>query len=173
VARRVASYNESPPPPLFDCEGIERRVGARASSETEKFRVTSEALTKGSVCGSFILIRIVDPGNRSRCDLFHLRGVVSGHFVDAAGGYSDVDPCRNIHFVSRTGTCGLKCVIPMKRLTKVGRTCAKHSPDSGNSTASPGDVVKLEDVVPNRSLLFRAACQEQRPPVDTGLETDE
>jgi hypothetical protein len=38
---------------------------------------------------------------------------------------------------------------------------------------SKGDVVKLEDVVPNRSLLFRAACQEQRPPVDTGLETDE
>jgi hypothetical protein len=67
----------------------------------------------------------------------------------------------------------LKCVIPMKRLTKVGRTCAKHSPDSGNSTASPGDVVKLEDVVPNRSILFRAACQEQKPPVDTGLETDE
>jgi len=139
VARRVASYNESPPPPLYDCEGTERRVGARASSETEKFRVRSEALTKGSVYGSYILIRIVDPGNRSRCDLFHLRGVVSvaGHFVDAAGGYSDVDTCRDIHFVARTGTCGLKCVIPMKQLTKVGRTCAKHSPDPGNSTASP------------------------------------
>ena len=133
----VASHNESPP--LYDCEGIERRVDVRRSSETEKFRGTSEALTKGSVYGSFILIRIVDPGNRSRCDLFHLRGVVSvaGHFVDAAGGYSDVDPCRNIHFVARTGTCGLKCVIPMKQLTKVGRTCAKHSPEPGNCTASP------------------------------------
>ena len=74
------------------------------------------AVTKGSVYGSFILTRIVDSGNRIRCDLFHLRGVVSiaGHFVDAAGGYSNVDPCWNIHFVARTGTCGLKCVIPMK-----------------------------------------------------------
>src|SRR5262249_15215289 len=101
-------------PPLYDCKRIERRAGARGSSKTEEFRVTSEALTKGSVYGSFILIRFVDPGNRTRCDLFHLRGVVSvaGHFVDAAGGYSDVDPCCNIHFVARTGTCDLKCVIP-------------------------------------------------------------
>jgi hypothetical protein len=38
---------------------------------------------------------------------------------------------------------------------------------------SKGDAVKLEDVVPNRSLLFRAACREQKPPEDTGLETDE
>ena len=104
MARRVASYNESPPPPLYDCEGIERRVGARASSETEKFRVRSEALTKGSVYGSFILIRIVDPGNCTCCDLFHLRGVVSvaGHFVDAAGGYSDVDTRCAVGFVAGT-----------------------------------------------------------------------
>ena len=109
------------------------------SSETEKFRVTSEALTKGSVYGSFILIRIVDPGNGIRCDLFLLRGVVSvaGHFVDAAGGYSNVDSCWNIRFVARTGTCGLKCVIPMEQLTKVRRACAKQSPDPGDSTASP------------------------------------
>jgi len=137
----VAIYDESPPPLLYDCEGIERRVGARGSTETEKFRFASEvgALTKGSVYGSFILIRIVDPGNRTCCDLFRLRGLVSvaGHFVDAAGGYSDVDPCWNIHFVARTGTCGLKCVIPMKQLAKVGRTCAKHPPDPGNSTPSP------------------------------------
>jgi len=81
---------------------------------------TSEALTKGPVYGSFIFIRIVDPGNRTRCDLFHLRGVVSvaGHFVDSAGGDSDVDPCCNVHFVARTGTCDSKCVIPMKQLTK-------------------------------------------------------
>jgi hypothetical protein len=52
-------------PPLYDCEGIERRVGAMGSSETEKFGVTSEALTEGSVYGNFILIRIVDPGNRT------------------------------------------------------------------------------------------------------------
>ena len=96
-------------PPLYDCERIERRVGARGSSETEKFGVTSETLTKGSVYGSSILISIVDPDNRTRCDLFHLRGVVSvaGHFVDAAGSYSDVDPCCDVHFVSRTGTCAL------------------------------------------------------------------
>ena len=135
--RRVATNHHLSP--YHDCEGIERRVAARGSSETEKFRVTSEALTKGSVYGSFNLIRTVDPGNRTRCDLFHLRGVVSvaGHFVDAAGGYSDVDPCWNIHFVARTGTGGLKCVIPMKQLTKVGRTCTKQSPDPGDSTASP------------------------------------
>jgi hypothetical protein len=108
------------------------------SSETEKFRVTSEALTKGSVYGSFILIRIVDPGNRTRCDLFYLRGVVSvaGHFVDAAGGYSNVDSCWNIRFVARTGTCGLKCVNPMEQLTKIRRTCAKRSPEPGNCTAA-------------------------------------
>ena len=112
MARRMANYNESPPPPLYDCEGIERRVGVRRSSETEKFRVTSEALTKGSVYGSFNLIRTVDPGNRTRCDLFHLRGVVSvaGHFVDTSGGYSDVDPCCNVRFVARTGTCDWRFV---------------------------------------------------------------
>ena len=49
------------------------------------------------VYGSFILIRIVDSGNRTRCDFLHLRGVVSGagHFVDAAGGYSVVDTYRS------------------------------------------------------------------------------
>ena len=91
------------------------------SSETEKFRVTSEALTKGSVYGSFILVGIVGPGDRTRCDFFHLCGVVSvaGHFVDAAGGYPDVDPCYNVHFVTRTGTRDSKCVISIEsaRLT--------------------------------------------------------
>jgi hypothetical protein len=31
----------------------------------------------------------------------------AGHFVDAAGGYSDVDTCR---YVFRTGTCALRFV---------------------------------------------------------------
>ena len=130
MARRVASYNESPPPPLYDCEGTERRVGARASSETEKFRVRSEALTKGSVYGNSILIRIVDPGNRTRCDLFHLRCVVSvaGYFVDTSGGYSDVDPCWNIQFVARTGTRGLKCVSELcsNRRSAITRTSQRR-----------------------------------------------
>ena len=62
--------------------------------------------------GSIIVTHIVDPGNRTRCDLLHLRGVVSGagHFVDAAGGYSDVDPCCNVRFVARTGTCDWRFV---------------------------------------------------------------
>ena len=59
---------------------------------------------KRSVYGNVIVIviRILDPGSRSRCDLLHLRGVVSGavHFVDAAGGYSDVDTCCAARFVA-------------------------------------------------------------------------
>ena len=65
-----------------------------------------------NVYGSLILIaiRILDPGIRNRCGLLHLRGVVSGagHFVDAAGGYSDVDTCCAARFV--TGTCALRFV---------------------------------------------------------------
>ena len=129
---------------------------------------TSEALTKGPVYGSFIFIRIVDPGNRTRCELFHLRGVVSvaGHFVHAAGGYPNVDPCWNICFVARAGTCGLKCVIPMKQLTKIRRTRAKHSPDQGNSTGSlKASGERLEKIrswklTNGRDHLFRRACLE-------------
>ena len=61
---------------------------------------TSDAVTKGSAYGSasFIVIPIVDPGYRSRCGDLHLCGVVSdaGHFVDAAGGYSNVDTWRYV-----------------------------------------------------------------------------
>jgi hypothetical protein len=56
--------------------------------------------------GSVIIIgiRIVDSGSPARCRLLHLRGVVSGagHFVDAAGGYSDVDTCCALGFVAGT-----------------------------------------------------------------------
>ena len=64
----------------------------------------------GSV--SLIAIRVVDPGNRNRCDLLLLRGVVSGagHFVDAAGGYSDVDTCCAVGFFARTGRYDLRSV---------------------------------------------------------------
>jgi hypothetical protein len=74
-----------------------------------------------------------------------------------------VDPCWNIHFVARTGTCDLKCVIPVKQLTKVGRTCAKHSLYRSRKLhgISKGDAVKFEDVVPNRSLLGGGdSCQQ-------------
>ena len=70
-----------------------------------------------------IVIRILDPGNLSRCDLLHLRGVVSGavHFVDAAGGYSDVDTCCAARFVA--GTCALRFVTsrtPRCRSARLG-----------------------------------------------------
>ena len=57
-----------------------------------------------------IAIRIIAPGNRTRGGLLHLRGVVSGavHFVDAAGGYSDVATCCAVGFVA--GTCALRFV---------------------------------------------------------------
>ena len=54
------------------------------------FKVTSDALT--TVYAIVIAIR-VDPDDRDRCDVLYLGGVVldTGHFVDAAAGYSDVD----------------------------------------------------------------------------------
>jgi len=41
--RRAATNHHLP---LYDCEGIDRRVGARGASETENFKVTSDAVTK-------------------------------------------------------------------------------------------------------------------------------
>ena len=105
-----ASRNEISAFPLYDCQGIDLRIGARGSSETENF--------KGYVYGSVIVIviRSVDPGNRNGCDLLHCRGVVSdaGHFVDAAGGYSDVDTCCAARFVA--GTCALRFVRSRTKL---------------------------------------------------------
>ena len=42
IRRTATNYHLS----LYDCDGIERRVGARGSSETENFEVTSDAVTK-------------------------------------------------------------------------------------------------------------------------------
>jgi hypothetical protein len=84
-------------------------VGAFALEGRYKVREgTSDAVTKGSVYGgaSFIVIGIVAPGNRNCCGDLHFRGAVfdADHFVDAAGGYSDVDT------FFRTGSCALRFV---------------------------------------------------------------
>ena len=96
----------------YNCEGP--RVGVRGPRKTGNGGYVTRR--NENVYGSLILIaiRILDPGIRSRCGLLHLRGVVSGagHFVDAAGGYSDVDTCCAARFVA--GTCALRFVTSRK-----------------------------------------------------------
>ena len=83
----------------------------------------TDTITKGSVYGSasFIVIGIVAPGNRNRCGDLHLRGAVfdADHFVDAAGGYSDVDT------FFRTGNCALSFITSRtKGLEELNRQLA-------------------------------------------------
>ena len=48
-------------------------------------------------------MRAVAPGNRDRSTVLYVGGVVpdAGHFIDAAGGYSDVDTYGSVF---RAGT---------------------------------------------------------------------